>query len=84
MTTCAVGLQEFAADWIQLASIAKGLPNPVPLAVVDATEHKELADRLSIYGYPSIQAFHGGENEVCAVISFMGTRVVLERVPPLS
>ena len=50
--------KEFAPDWAKLASKAKAA---VPLATVDAIEHKEIADRYNVYGYPNIHLFHDGD-----------------------
>lgn len=53
----------FESDWVKLASKAMQLERPVLLAKVDAKEHKEIADRFNVYGYPSIHTFHNGEGE---------------------
>jgi protein disulfide-isomerase A1 len=52
--------KKLAPEWAKAAQTLKAQPNPLPLAKVDATEAKQLAERFEIRGFPTIKLFRGG------------------------
>ncbi|EOD28740.1 hypothetical protein EMIHUDRAFT_49401, partial [Emiliania huxleyi CCMP1516] len=62
-------LVEFYAPWCghckslapEWAAAAKKTRKYCPLAKVDADEHKSLAERFDVSGYPTIKTFKKGE-----------------------
>jgi len=52
--------KKLAPEYAKAAQALKKQENPVPLAKVDATEQKALADRFEIRGFPTIKFFRKG------------------------
>lgn len=52
--------KSLAPEWSKAAKYTKTLAPPVYLAKVDADEHKDLAQRFGVEGYPTIFAFRNG------------------------
>ena len=59
--TCRCGhCKRLAPEYESAAAQLAADEPPVPLAKVDATEEKSLANRFGIDGYPMLKVFHSG------------------------
>lgn len=52
--------KKLAPEYESAAKILAEHTPPVPLAMVDATEETQLANRFAIDGYPTLKVFHNG------------------------
>jgi protein disulfide isomerase len=52
--------KKLTPEWAKAAQSLQSAPTPVPLAKVDATVHKDLAQRFGVRGYPTIKVFRKG------------------------
>jgi len=52
--------QRLAPEYEKAAKELSSHDPPLPLAVVDATEEKELAMRFDVLSYPTLKVFHDG------------------------
>ena len=53
--------KSLAPEWAAAAAKVKKLSPQVLLAKVDADQHKELAERYGVEGYPTIKVFEKGK-----------------------
>lgn len=81
--------KSLAPEYAKAAKTLKENDPPIPLAKVDATEHKDLGQRFDVSGYPTLKFFKNGEaydyegpRESEGIVAYMKERASPDWKPP--